>query len=347
MAQGESFGDRMLRGMLLVGLAVACLMVLAPFLGLLAWAMILAIVLAPLCRRLEQLFRGRHGLTLIALGLLLVAAVVWPALHLAGASADGIEWLRGVEPAALQLAPPPEWLAGLPFAGEWLVSRWEWARSDLPAALGGLVPYLRDFAVWLLKFAARAGVARREVILAVVIALLLLHREQQVSAYAQAIGLRVAGADGPKLIDLVVRTVRSVFLGIVGTALVQGLLVVLGLAVAGVPGAAVLGFVAFVAAVAQLPTLLVWAPAAVWLWLGDATVAAVGLTIWGLAVVNTVDNFLKPMIISSGAKLPLLLIFIGVIGGLLQFGILGLFIGPVLLGVGHTLFTKWMDLRAS
>ena len=346
MRLGSDDGDTMLRGMLLVGLAVACLMVLAPFLGLLAWATILAIVLAPVCHRLDRAFRGRHGLTLIALGVLLVGVVLVPVVQLATASADGIAWLHGLDLATLTLPPAPEWLSGLPFGGDWLARKWEWVRGDLAAALTGVVPMLRDAGVWVLRSAALAGFALLEVILALVIALLLLHREARVTAFVQAIGARVAGAEGAILVDLVVRTVRGVFLGIVGTALVQGLLVVLGLAVAGVPGAVVLGFVAFVAAVAQLPTLLIWAPAVVWLWLGDATFAAFGLALWGLLVVNTVDNVLKPMIISSGAKLPLLLIFIGVIGGLLQFGFLGLFIGPVLLGVAHTLFIKWLDANA-
>lgn len=346
MKPDVEYGDRMLRGMLLVGLAVACLMVLAPFLALVVWALILAIVLAPLCHRLDRAFRGRHGLTLVALGALLIAAVIVPVVNLASASADGVAWLRGFDTAALVVPPAPDWLVSLPLGGQWLAAKWDWVRADLADALTQLVPMLREVGVWLLKFAAFAGFALIEVILAVVIALVLLHREAQVSAFVQAIGVRVAGADGAQLIDLVVRTVRSVFLGIVGTALVQGALVTVGLAVAGVSGALVLGFVAFVAAVAQLPTLLVWAPVVVWLWLGDATIAAVGLALWGLLVVNTVDNVLKPLIISSGAKLPLLLIFIGVIGGLLQFGVLGLFIGPVLLGVAHTLFIKWLESNA-
>lgn len=345
MPSPDAFGDRMLRGMLLVALVVACMLVLAPFLGLLAWAAILAIVLAPLCRRLDRMFKGRHGLTLIALGLLLVAAVVVPLVQLATASGEGLDWLYGLSVTPPQVPPAPEWLARVPLAGDWLANKWDWGRGDMSAALTALLPLLREVGVWLLKFAAFAGFALLEVLAALLLALFMLHREPQVTAFVQSIATRIADADGAALVDLGVRTVRSVFLGVVGTALIQALLVALGLAVAGVPGAVVLGFVAFVAAVAQLPTLLVWAPAVIWLWLGDATVAATGLALWGLLVVNTVDNVLRPLIISSGAKLPLVLIFIGVIGGLLQFGFLGLFIGPVLLGLGHTMFIKWLDAR--
>ena len=343
MATNQAFGDQMLRGMLLVTLCAACLWVLAPFLGLVAWAAILAIVLAPVYRRLDRLLGLRRWLTLVVASLVLTALVVVPVVELAAAAVDALDWVRELDQSSLTMPAAPEWLAGLPVAGHWLVEKWEMVRGDLESAASELVPVLRDIGVWLLQSVALAGVALLVVIAALVFALVMLFREQQISPFIARLATRIADAEGAALIDLVVRTVRSVFLGVVGTALLQGLLVAAGLAVAGVPVAAVLGFIAFVAAVAQLPTILVWAPAAVWLGLGDDTVAAIGLALWGLLVVNSVDNFLRPYIISSGAKLPLSLIFIGVIGGLLQFGFVGLFVGPVLLGVGHRLFVHWIE----
>jgi predicted PurR-regulated permease PerM len=342
----SAYGDTMLRAMLLVGLVFSCLWVLAPFLALLAWGMILAIVIAPLFRRFDRVLRGRRGIALIAFGVVLITAILVPVINLAGAAGEGVEWLRSIDPDSVEVPPVPAGLTELP-GGAWLAAKWEWVRSDLSAALASVLPLARDATLKLLQVAMVAGFALLEVIVALVLALLLLHRETKAVAYVQSIAAHIAGDEGAALVELVVRTVRGVFLGIVGTALLQGLLLVLGFALAGVPGAAVLGFIAFVFAVAQLPTLLVWAPVVVWLWYGDATIAAVGIALWGLLVVNTVDNVLKPMIISSGARLPLLLIFIGVIGGLLQFGFLGLFIGPVLLGVGHTLFIKWLEAKSA
>jgi predicted PurR-regulated permease PerM len=346
MARADGYGDALLRAMLLVALAASCIWVLAPFLALMAWAVILAIVLAPMCRQIEARLGGRRGLMLAVLGALLLAAVVVPVAQLGAAASDGIAWLRGVDPATIVVPPAPEWLGRVPVAGAWLAAKWDWVRGDLTAALGSVLPLARDAGVWLLKVGALAGFALLELVLALALALVMLHKQERVRAYVRGIAERVAGDEGEVLVDLVVRTVRGVFLGIVGTALLQGLLVALGLWAGGVPGALVLGFVAFVFGVAQLPTLLVWAPAAAWLYHDGAALAALALALWGFLVVNTVDNVLKPMIISSGARLPLLLIFVGVIGGMLQFGFLGLFIGPVLLGVAHTLFAKWIDSKA-
>lgn len=346
MRAQDGYGDTMLRGMLLVGLAFSCLWVLAPFLALMAWAMILAIVLAPVFHRFDRRVPGRRGTALIAFGTLLLAATLFPVIQLAAAASEGVDWLRSVDPDSIEIPAVPAGLAELP-GGAWLAAKWEWVRSDLSSALASALPLARDATLRLLQAAVVVGFGLLEVIVALVMALLLLHNERKIVAYVQTIAVHIAGEQGASLVELVVRTVRGVFLGIVGTALLQGLLLVLGFLLAGVPGAVVLGFIAFVFAVAQLPTLLVWAPVVAWLWYGDATVAAVGIALWGLLVVNTVDNVLKPMIISSGARLPLLLIFIGVIGGLLQFGFLGLFIGPVLLGVGHTLFTKWLDAKSA
>lgn len=345
MSAGAGFFEQLPRGMLLMALMVACAWVLAPFLGLVAWAAILAIVLRPGYARLHALVGRRRWLTLAIAGAVLGVAVVWPVAHLAGAAVDALDWVRELDRDSLVLPPPPEWLGRMP-AGEWLLHRYEALRGDLESAAAELMPMLRDIGVWLLQSVALAGIGLLVVIAALIAALVALHREGEIVPFFDKLGRRVAGAEGAVLVELVVRTVRSVFLGIVGTALLQGLLVAVGLWAASVPGAAVLGFVAFVAAVAQLPTLLIWLPAAIWLGASGESGAALGLAVWGFAVVNSVDNFLRPYIISSGAKLPLLLIFIGVIGGLLQFGFLGLFVGPVLLGVGHRLFVHWVEAGA-
>lgn len=338
----HEYGDQMLRAMLLVALSAACLWILVPFLGLVAWSVIIAIVLAPAYDRLHGWLGGRRRLTLTVASLVLVVAVLVPVFELAAGAVDALDWVRGFDPATLSMPPAPEWVAQLPLAGGWLAERWELARGDLDAAASELLPRLRDVGVWLLQSAALAGVALLAFIAALALALVLLFRRQELTPAVGRAAARLADPHGAALVDLIVRTVRSVFLGVIGTALLQGVMIAIGLAVAGVPGAGVLGFVAFVVAVAQLPTLLVWLPAVLWLGATDATVAAIGLALWGFLAVNSVDNFLRPYVISSGAKLPLVLIFIGVIGGLLQFGFLGLFVGPVLLGVGHRLLLHWV-----
>ena len=150
------------------------------------------------------------------------------------------------------------------------------------------------------------------------------------------------GEEG-RIIPLVVGTVRSVSIGLVGTAAVQALIAALGFAIAGVPGMALLGFATFMLALVQLPTVLIWLPAALWLYYHQGeTGSAIFLGIWGLALVNSVDNFLRPWLISRGAKLPFALILMGVLGGLFAWGILGLFIGPTVLAVAYSLVRTWI-----
>jgi predicted PurR-regulated permease PerM len=140
----------------------------------------------------------------------------------------------------------------------------------------------------------------------------------------------------------VVGTVRSVSIGLVGTASVQAMIAALGFFIAGMPGVAVLGFATFMLALVQLPTLLIWLPAAIWLYYTGEVGHAIFLGAWGLLLVNSVDNLLRPWLISRGAKLPFALILMGVLGGLLAWGIIGLFIGPTLLAVAYSLVRSWI-----
>ncbi|MGH8858724.1 MAG: AI-2E family transporter [Polaromonas sp.] len=148
--------------------------------------------------------------------------------------------------------------------------------------------------------------------------------------------------DGPGLIAVVVNTVRSVSIGVAGTAAAQGILSTIGFLVTGVPGVVLLGFLTFFLALVQLPTVLVWLPAVLWLYYQHQEGWALFMLIWGLVAVGAVDNFLRPYLISQGAKLPIAIIFMGVIGGLLAWGMIGLFIGPTLLAVAFSLLRGWV-----
>ncbi|WP_239688519.1 AI-2E family transporter [Aquitalea magnusonii] len=181
-----------------------------------------------------------------------------------------------------------------------------------------------------------------EIVLAIVIAGLLLINGDKLWDGAELAISKLGGATADELPEVIARTIRSVTTGVVGTALAQTVLCVIGLLIAGVPGALVLGFLCFIVAVAQLPTLLIWLPAALWVFYTGQTGLGIFLLVWGFLLVNTIDNVLKPLLISQGAQMPLSIIFMGVIGGLLAWGLLGLFIGPTLLAVGFTLFQHWL-----
>jgi predicted PurR-regulated permease PerM len=154
---------------------------------------------------------------------------------------------------------------------------------------------------------------------------------------------RIGGVHHLNLLDVAAQTIRGVAAGIIFTAFIQAVLLVLGLLVVGSPGPVLLGFLTFFILVLQLPNWIVWLPVVVWLGYRGETGYAIFLFVWGTFVVSTVDNFIRPYLISQGARLPLLLIFVGVIGGLFAYGFIGLFVGATLLGVGYTIFRSWLD----
>jgi predicted PurR-regulated permease PerM len=241
------------------------------------------------------------------------------------------------------MAPTPEWLRGLPLIGGAAVEAWRYAAAagiqDI-AAKGA--PYAGIVIKWFVAQVGNIGVLFVEFLLTVVLAAAMYANGEYASERVLRFGRRLAGAGGENAVRLAGQTIRGVALGIVGTALAQSLLAGIGLLLAGVPFAAALTAVIFILCIAQLGPLLVLAPAVLWLYW-------VGSTLWGTfllacsVVAVTMDNFLRPILIKRGAHLPLLLIFAGVIGGLLAFGLIGIFVGPVVLAVAHTLLSAWVD----
>ncbi|EEG08309.1 AI-2E family transporter [Pseudogulbenkiania ferrooxidans] len=323
----------------------ACLQVILPFLGALTWAVIIAISAWPLYQRLTQCLRGRGNLAALLVVLLLGLALAVPLGLMVLTLTDTLPHLNGIAHglANFTLPPPPAWLGKIPLTGEALTQYWVTAQTDLPGLLARLKPWINQGALWLLGRGAMLGVSLLEIVMAIIVAGLLLANGEALWRIAERVINKLGGASASELPQVVARTIRGVTTGVVGTALAQTILCVIGLLIAGVPGALALGFLCFVIAVAQLPTLLVWLPAAGWVFYTGATGMGVFLLLWGFLLVNTIDNVLKPLLISQGAKLPLSLIFLGVIGGLLAWGIIGLFIGPTLLAIGFTLFQFWLN----
>ncbi|MBL8484305.1 MAG: AI-2E family transporter [Rhodocyclaceae bacterium] len=334
----------LLRAALIVALAASCLYLLAPFVGALTWGVIIAVSLWPLFRRLTERFGGRKRLTSILLGSAMMVLIGFPLALLGMAVTNGVQWVLAldIDLKHLNLPPPPAWIAGLPIVGQHILDMWQRGASQLTDLARQAFPYAKDGVLWLLKKGGVAGVAALELIVAVIVASVLLAYHKRSVDFAVRFSTRLTGAEGPALLDLAARTIRGVSLGVIGTAFVQTVLTVIGFVVAGVPGVMPLGMLTFMAATVQLPTLFVWGPAAVWLYFDGHTGWAIALGLWGLLVVNTIDNVLKPYLISQGAQLPVLLILLGVIGGLVAWGVVGLFIGPVLLAVAYTMLLAWL-----
>lgn len=336
--------ERIVRLVALVILVIACLQVVFPFIGALAWAGIIAITVWPaflwLTARLGD--RPRLAAALCSFGLIVI--LVGPFAAMAASLGQAVPQLANlVQDLTTSSIPlPPAWVVGIPAIGPIVDEVWRRAATDMPGVLQSVMPGVQQGGVWALSQGAQLALAVLEFLFAILIAGILLVTADRSTAWAERLVVRLNIGDGARLIRVVVSTVRSVSIGLVGTASIQALIAAVGFAITGVPAVALLGFLTFLVALIQLPTLLVWAPAALWLYFEGDVTRAVVLGLWGLLLINTVDNFLRPWLISRGAKLPFALIFMGVIGGLLAWGMVGLFIGPTLLAVAYSLIRTWL-----
>lgn len=340
---GDWNTERIVRLVALAVLVIACIQIVFPFAGALTWAGIIAISVWPafvwLSQRLGQRPAAAAFLCTMALSALLVVPFAWMAASLGQAVPEVAKLLGDL--AGRTLPEPPPWLATVPAVGPVLDEAWRGAAADMPGAIKSLAPEAERAGIWALSQGAGIALSVLEFLFAILISGVLLVTAERASVFAERVAERL-DIGGGRLLATVVQTIRSVSIGIVGTAAVQAMVAATGFLVAGVPGVALLGLVTFLVALVQMPTLLVWAPAALWLYVDDQTGAAIGLALYGGLIINSVDNVLRPWIISRGARLPFALIFIGVIGGLLAWGIIGLFIGPTFLAVAYSLLVAWL-----
>jgi predicted PurR-regulated permease PerM len=327
------------------GLMAASFWVLRPFLGALIWAIMIVVATWPLMLALQRRTGGRRWLAVTLMSVLLLLVLIAPltaAVATLFVHADDIaDWARHLKD--FQLPPLPAWLQGLPLVGERIAAFWQnLAAGGMQAVVALVTPYVGIATRWLVAQAGGLGALMLQFLLTVVAAAAFYARGEEAADWALRFGARLGGVQGENVMRLAGQAIRSVALGIVVTALAQTVVGGIGLAIAQVPFAAVLTLVMFLAAVAQVGAALVVAVPVVWLyWTGSAGTATFLLVV--ALVVGTMDNVLRPILIKKGADLPLVLIFVGVIGGLLSFGLIGIFIGPVVLAVTLTLLDAWLE----
>ena len=328
-------------------LAAGCLAILVPFTAPILWAVIIALTTWPAYRRLRDLLGGRRSLAATLMVLMLVAGLVLPLIVLATSLADdATAFVRNVRSFFADGVPAaPAWMYGLPLAGDRLAALWtDIAEGTL--SLGQYVPkVIQPVGSWLVKIGA--GVTQALFDLAIgLITLFFIYRDGGSGGQSlHDLAERIGGAKSERLLGVAASTMKGVVYGTVGTAIAQGILTAIGLAVSGVPAATVLGVIAGFAALFPAGPVIVWAPAALWLFTQGDLVWGMFLIAWGTVAVGMSDNVLKPMFIGSGIDLPFLMIMLGLIGGMIAFGFLGIFLGPTLLAVGYTLVSEWMSLR--
>ena len=332
-----------------VRLAVVGLMVLAafrvfsPFLVTAVWAIIIAITADPLYRTLTRLVGGRAKLACALFITLSLGAVLVPAGLLGDSLLEAtVGIVKKAEAGTLVIPAPTEQVKTWPVIGERVHALWYGASVDLEGTIAKLQPQVHDLGQSIVSGVSEIGKAFAQTLLALVIAGLLMLNAEGGSRSARAIAGAVAGDAGPRIIDTGIGTIRSVVKGVVLVALIQGLLAAVGLVVVGVPGAGLWSLLVMIVAIVQLPPLLVLAPVAFWVFANhDSTALAVFFAVWSL-LVSISDGVLKPLLLGRGVPVPMLVILIGAIGGMMRSGLIGLFIGPVVLALFHQIFMAWV-----
>jgi len=331
---------------LFIGMLIgATLWILRPFLTAFIWAIMIVVATWPVLLILESRLWGKRGLavSVMTIGLLLVLVVpFWLAIAtIIDKSDEMVAWVKSM--AAFSIPPPPEWLSSIPLLGPKLAEGWQQIASLHKGEVAArLAPYAGKVVGWFAAQAGSIGMMILNFLLTVIIAAILYAKGETAAAGVRRFAYRLAGEQGEEAALLSGKAIRGVALGVGLTAIVQSALGGIGLAVSGVPAVALLSAVMFILCIAQIGPALVLVPSIIWLYWHEGTLWGTVLLIWSIPVL-ALDNFLRPVLIKKGADLPLLLIFAGVIGGLIALGIIGIFIGPVVLAVGHTLLEAWVS----
>lgn len=331
---------------LLTLLALGCLFVLRPFLTAILWALILTYSTWPIYTRVLTGVHGRHQLAASLMTVLVAAVLVLPLAFLGATLAEHVAGVVGIVRLLLDegMPEPPEWVLGVPLVGQELHRYWVELASNDAAFAVAVEPYVARARDWMLTSGASLGQGAVELTLSVLICFFF-YRDGRAAADKIQRGIRrVVGDRAQHLIDVAGNTIKGVVYGILGTAMAQGSLAAIGLWIAGVPGALLLGFVTFVLSLIPMGPPFVWVPATAWLFFTGQTGWGIFMGLWGFFVVSGVDNILKPWLISRESRLPLLLVFLGVLGGIVAFGFIGIFLGPTLLAVGFTLLQQWLTI---
>ena len=344
----DAVAERVLAGALLAGLAIGCAVVLLPFLSAILWGAILVYSTWPLFHWLRAKLRLNSRVAAGLMVLLTAVLLVVPIAAAVPAGADDANALRQSLELALEGGLPgaPSWLPGIPLVGPRFAEYWNQWAADLSVMVRFFSPWFGMVAESGLKILLGVASGLVQFVVALLVAFFFWAGGDTLKRYLDRVAQRIAGERASRLVRVTGLTVRGTVYGILGTALVQGVLTTVGLFAAGVPRPLLLGLVAGLLSVLPIGAPVVWIPAALWLLGTGHTGWGVFLAMYGLFIISGSDSVIRPYFISRGAKLPFLLTILGVLGGALAFGLLGIFLGPVLLGVGFTLVTEFAGVDA-
>lgn len=331
----------------IAAIVVGCLMILAPFMPAIILAIIFTLASWPAFLWLEKKLGHRTTLAAFLMTILLALGFLVPLILIANSLTDnfGRFWTALVTTIESSDGQPPTWISDIPFFSDYVMSFWQKYFSDMQTLSDGLRENAKALSDRALAAGTMIGRGVIDLSLGVFITFFLLRHGVQTAERLNALIDKFIGDFGKQLLDVSKKTMISVLYGIVGTAVVQGTLAAIGFMIAGVPGAVFLGLMTFFLSFIPMAPPLVWIPATIWLFSQDHIGMGIFMGLWGLLVISSSDNIIRPYFISLGSNLPLLLVLLGVLGGIIAFGFIGLFIGPTLLAVAYTLILAWSNKK--
>ena len=328
-------------------LTIGCLYVLRPFMAAILFAACIVMSSWPVYTRVLSNMHGRRTLAALSLTMTLVLLIVLPITLVAYNLADDIGRFYDQLRVAVSSGhiEPPGWLRQIPVIGESIdayVRQLVASREQMMDLAKRMLEPARHY---LLSGGIIVGAGVAQMSLAAFVSFFLYRDGHRILDAIQVIMYRVIGDNAPKVAMTVSQTVRGVMYGLLGTALAQSLVASIGFLIAGVPAVLLLSFATFVMSLVPVGPPLIWGGAAIWLFQQGSVGWGIFMLVWGMVLISGVDNIVKPMLISRGSSLPFLLVLLGVLGGVIAFGFVGLFIGPTLLAVGYSLMREWTGVE--
>jgi len=323
-----------------------CFRILKPFLGMLLWGLIIAIILFPVFKRIRHLLGDRNKISSILLTVIALSILVLPSIWLVDQLVEGVKFLAGnIQAGDLSIPPPSESVADWPVIGNWLYEHWLDLADNTGESLSGFLPQILTWGEKTLGTLANTGLGILHFAASIIISGIFLVFFEKGAETGKQIFRKVVGERGEEFLDISLLTIRNVATGVLGVAVIQTTLMGLGLILANVPLAAVWIVLILVMTIAQLPVLLFNIPLIIYLFAFMDPVPAVLWTLYFL-VMGMLDNILKPLLMGKGSKVPMLVIFLGALGGFMAFGFIGLFLGSIVLSLAYKLYLTWVNTEA-
>jgi predicted PurR-regulated permease PerM len=347
LISGDEIIQLVIRLGLLALLVLWTYVLIRPFVPILAWSVVFAVALNPAFRWLAKLLGGRPKVAATILTGISLATIIGPAAWLGLGAVDGIKDFAGQLTAGEVLVPsPPAAIKSWPLVGPQLFELWDQASTNLRSALRAVAPYLKPFAAPLLGLAGDAGVGTIKFLFSVVVAGFIFPYGTQLVSAGRGFLSRIVPEQSEHFLDLAGATIRAVSQGVIGVAIIQSLLAGVGFKLAGIPIAGLLALLVLLLSIVQIGAAVIMLPVIVWIWTDKDLTTALLLTLF-LGLVSILDNVLKPLVMGRGLTTPTLVILVGVIGGTLAHGIVGLFVGPIILSVAWELTVAWIRIDRS